>query len=64
MIITILMDIDFDIANCKKGYIAVLMIDEWWLFLKTDKLTHLGIYENLEDIRKYLHRHFTATTKN
>lgn len=61
MKISILIDLDFDMENCSNGYIVALMISEWWLFFKSDEdLECLAIYESLEDIKQYIHRHFTA----
>lgn len=62
MKISILIDPDFDMKNCCNGYIAALMISEWWLFLKNNEdLKCLAIFQNIEDVRQYIHRHFTAT---
>lgn len=63
MMLSILIDENFDIKNCKNGYVITLMINEWWVFLKdTKSLNHLSIFTDLKAVLEFLHRHFTATS--
>lgn len=54
MKISILIDESFDIENCETGYIAALMIDEWWLFSKKKSLTLIGVFETIYEVKNYI----------
>lgn len=54
MKISILIDESFDIENCDTGYIAALMIDEWWVFLKNDSLDLIGVFETIQEVKEYI----------
>lgn len=54
MKISILIDESFDIENCETGYIAALMIDEWWVFLKNDSLDLIGVFETIHEVKNFI----------
>lgn len=54
MKISILIDKSFDIENCDTGYIAALMIDEWWVFLKNDLLDLIGVFETIQEVKNFI----------
>lgn len=54
MKISILIDKSFDIENCETGYIAALMIDEWWVFMKNDSLDLIGVFETIGEVKEFI----------